>query len=94
MGEIPEQPWYFWDEQVLELLLVHGTRRFARLNIWEPDYEALAKSLGRPVQAPGQLRDPRGGATRLVHRWLARTQAGAGRRSVRQVQRAMKLFGW
>jgi hypothetical protein len=93
MSMPPEAPWYRWDEEVLEWLIQHGPHRFERLNIWEPDYDALARQLGLSTNGV-RLNDPRGWTTRLIHRWLGRTQAHAGRRSVRLVQRALIPFGW
>jgi hypothetical protein len=40
------------------------------------------------------LSDPRGPATRVVHRWLARTQPRAAARWVRLLQRCLIPFGW
>jgi glycosyltransferase involved in cell wall biosynthesis len=89
---VPEQSWYPWDEDVLDWLIEHGTRTFARLDVWEPDYRALAERLDRAADIP--LSDPRSRATRLVHRWLARTQSRADRRLVRLAQRALIALGW
>jgi Glycosyl transferase family 2 len=89
----PDEPWYRWDEEVLDWLIVHGPRTFERLDVWEPDYDALARRLGRSTSGV-RLNDPRGWSTRLVHRWLALTQVHAGRRSVRLAQRALIPFGW
>jgi glycosyltransferase involved in cell wall biosynthesis len=89
----PPEPWYRWDEEVLDWLVEHGPSKFERLDIWDLDYEALARRLGRPTDGR-PLGDPRGPGTRLIHRALARTQAHAGRRGVRLVQRALIPFGW
>jgi hypothetical protein len=89
----PEEPWYRWDEEVLDWLLNHGPQTFARLDVWDPDYEALARRLGRTTNGV-RLNDPRTRSARLIHSWLARTQRHAGRRAVRLVQRALIPFGW
>ena len=93
MTSIPEQAWYRWDIEVLDWLVEHGPSTFARLDVWDPDYGSLAERVGRSIHDV-DLGDPRGPVTRLVHRWLARTQPYAGRNSVRLVQRALVPFGW
>ncbi len=88
----PESEWYHWDQEVLDWLIEYGPSAFARLDVWEPDYRELANRLGRREDiAPS---DPRGTVTRLVHRWLARTQPSADRWAVRLAQRALIPFGW
>jgi len=92
MKAVSEQRWYPWDEDVLEWLVAHGPKRFARLDVWDPDYRALAEHLGR---SPGSaLGDPRGIPTRLVHSWLARTQHRSHERGIRLLQRALIPLGW
>jgi hypothetical protein len=93
MTAVVDAPWHSWDEEVLDWLLEYGPEAFARLDVWEPDYESLARRLKRPTNGV-RLSDPRGYWTRLVHRWLARTQARAGERSVRLAQRLLIPFGW
>jgi hypothetical protein len=93
MTAVVESPWHPWDEDVLDWLLEVGPAAFARLDVWDPDYEALARRLGRPTNGV-RLSDPRGPVTRLVHSWLARTQGRAGDRSVRMTQRLLVPFGW
>jgi glycosyltransferase involved in cell wall biosynthesis len=93
MASVSEQRWYPWDEDVLEWLISHGPRTFARLDVWEPDYRALAEHLRRPANAR-LTADPRGPGTRLVHAWLARTQHRANKRRIRLAQRALIPLGW
>jgi hypothetical protein len=89
----PPASWYRWDEEVLDWVIEHGPSTFERLDIWEVDYEVLARRFGRDTNGV-RLDDPRGAVTRAVHRLLALTQAHAGRRSVRVAQRALIPFGW
>lgn len=93
MSTVSEQHWYPWDEDVLNWIVEYGPKPFARLDVWGPDYRALAKQLGRRADA-GLLVDPRGPGIRLVHHWLARTQSRAAYRRIRFVQRALIPFGW
>jgi hypothetical protein len=93
MRTTPEQHWYSWDELILDWLVTHGPGTFAKLDVWEPDYRALAQQTGRDVD-PRLVADPRSRGTRLVHAWLARTQAQSSERRIRLVQRALIPFGW
>lgn len=93
MQTVREQCWYPWDEDVLEWLVAHGPRTFGRLDVWEPDYRALAVHLN-DAETADLVADPRGTATRLVHAWLARTQGRADRRLTRLAQRALIPLGW
>lgn len=79
MRSIPEQGSYYWDEEVAGWMRAHGAKRFAKLDIWDAGLEAA---------------DPRGPATRLVHRWLRATQGAYHRPQIRLVQRALIPFGW
>lgn len=92
MKTAAEQRWYQWDEEVMEWIITHGSKTFAKLDIWEPDYLALAEHLGRP--ASRTIADPRGRATRAVHAWLARTQHRSHERGIRLLQRALIPLGW
>ena len=93
MAAVSEQRWYPWDEDVLDWIIEHGPETFARLNVWAPDYRALAEQLGRRADVR-QLADPRGPGTRVIHRWLARTQHRADQRRIRLAQRALIPLGW
>lgn len=39
---------YWYDEQVLDYFDKYGTARFSKLNIWDADWNAKAKLLGKP----------------------------------------------
>lgn len=93
MREVVEERWYGWDEEVLDWLIEHGPRRFARLDVWQPDFRELAVQLGRDTHGRS-LADPRGPVVRLVHAMLARTQGRAFNPAIRAAQRALIPFGW
>jgi glycosyltransferase involved in cell wall biosynthesis len=57
MLEIEDQQPYWQDLATLDLLLEHGTRRFWLDDIWEKDWIALAKEVGR---GKGMALPPRG----------------------------------
>ncbi len=93
MRTVPEMPLYPWDEEVIDWIVTHGARRFRQLDIWDVDWSAVAERSGRQVE-PDLVRDPRGPMTRLIHRWLAATQARAETSHIRLAQRALIPFGW
>jgi glycosyl transferase family 2 len=81
------------DAEVLGWLDRFGPDRFARIDIWQVDWQAKARALGRDMPA-AKVADPRSAAERIVMRWLARTQPHAGRPSVRLAQRMLRPLGW
>jgi hypothetical protein len=93
MASVSEQRWYPWDEDVLAWLIAYGSRTFAKLDVWDTDYAALAEHV-RDAGSAALLADPRGAGTRLVHAWLARTQSQSDRRLIRLAQRALIPLGW
>jgi glycosyltransferase involved in cell wall biosynthesis len=91
---VTPEPVYWWDEEVLDLLLEHGARRFKRVDLWDVDWTAVAGRLGRPV-APGSLSDPRTLGDRAMMAWLRATQRRRPEsRRTRWTQRAFIPLGW
>ncbi len=100
---VPTQEYYRWDDEVLRLMLQHGTRTFSRLAIWDEDWERMYRRI-HGIAPPASLRDPRSPAERWVHDWLERTQPsyshGAApqplrhRLSHRVLERCLSLNGW
>jgi glycosyltransferase involved in cell wall biosynthesis len=84
---------YWWDEEVLDWLVDRGPDEFAKLDVWDEDWNAVAASLGRQV-APNKVADPRRTFERSIHAWLRRTQPRAGAASTRWFQRVLIPFGW
>jgi len=70
---IPTQDYYRWDREMLDMLLEHGPEQFARVDIWDVDWNRMHRLI-HGKDPPEPIRDPRGLAERWVHRWLARTQ--------------------
>lgn len=66
---------YSSDADVLRTFEQHGTRRFAKLAIWDVDWVELARVHG--FAEPERFRDPRTKLEKRVHAWLARSQAPA-----------------
>jgi hypothetical protein len=81
----------WWDREVLNWLLEHGTERFRRYAIWEQNWREVARSLGEPFDSLG---DPRSRFDRFVHRYLAATQHRRSSLDVRVVERCLRMGGW
>ncbi|WP_243663191.1 hypothetical protein [Rhodothermus marinus] len=92
MRAIPKASHYYWDEEVLKLLMEYGPERFRKLNIWDRDWTALAAQKGLAVN--GTLRDPRTPFEKAVHAWLRATQGKSQTLPVRMVQKLLQVFGW
>jgi glycosyltransferase involved in cell wall biosynthesis len=84
---------HWHDREVLAWLRSYGTRQFARVDIWDVDWAAVARRAGEDVEAEA-LADPRSRWERMVHAWLARTQERSAQASVRWQQRLLIPFGW
>lgn len=85
-------PWW-WDRKVLDWFNEHGTAKFAKLDIWDMDWNAIAKQWGvMPKQ--GTFADPRSWFTRAMHRWL-RSSLDQPKRLDRVLLRGLiRPFGW
>lgn len=93
MTSLRPQSAYWTDAEVLSQLLEYGPHRFRRLNIWDVNWEEIARHLGDDL--PATLRDPRTRVDKLIHSWLAATQRrGPDRWRVRMLQRMLIPFGW
>ncbi|CEK16901.1 glycosyl transferase [Chthonomonas calidirosea] len=93
LQEESKAPYYWWDEEIVAMLLKHGTRKFRKIALWDVDWEEKARRMGLNVP-PGLLADPRSTFEKKVHRWLAATQGRQYERKIRLLQRALRLFGW
>lgn len=82
-----------WDEDVARWLVEYGTRRFAKVDIWDVDWPDVARRIGLG-HAAETLRDPRRRSERLVHWFLRVTQGRHTRAPVRAAQRLLRLGGW
>jgi glycosyltransferase involved in cell wall biosynthesis len=84
---------FWWDEEVLDMLLEHGSERFRRIDVWDVDWSSVARRLGR-ASPNGELADPRSTIDRAAFWLLAKTQGISHWPAVRIVQRMLSLFGW
>lgn len=93
MRGVSQERLYRWDREIIEKFLRHGTGTFRKLNVWDRDWESVAKQLDiRFVNE--SLKDPRTAMEKRVHRWLASTQPQCMKVKVRAVQQALRLMGW
>ena len=82
-----------WVREVLEWLRKHGTRRFAKLDIWEEDWDQRhVEYFGGP--SPVSLRDPRRRYERAVMRYFRFTQRWRSSLPVRGVDFMLRQMGW
>lgn len=85
---------YAFDRDALAHLEQHGTRRFAKLAVWEGvDWVSLAQA--HEFKNPQRFTDPRNNFEKRVHAWLAATQARPLAFKARLVSKFLRTFaGW
>jgi hypothetical protein len=83
-----------FDDRVLDLLSDHGPKRFARIDLWDLDWDERAATLGRPAPH-GRFADPRQPWDRAVERWLRATQRHSRTSAAIYVPDAvLRRLGW
>lgn len=92
MTTIPDQDVYYWDAALLDFFETHGVEAFRKLDVWDRDWSALGRALGRSTN--GAFDDPRSAADKAVHAWLGRTQPRQHALPVRAVQKLLQVAGW
>ncbi|MEM1126732.1 MAG: glycosyltransferase family 2 protein [Bacteroidota bacterium] len=90
MCTIPSQPYYHWDESIVDMLMEHGSSPFRRVDIWETDWADQAEQMGHAAA----FQNPQTAFDKQVLAWLARTQPRREALDVRLVQKALGLVGW
>lgn len=93
MRTVPDEPFYRWDREIIEMFEQHGVAKFRRLGIWEVDWAEIGRCMGGR-QPTILLKDPRTSFEKSVHRWLTATQPRQHDGRVRTIQRLLRLFGW
>ena len=92
MNIVNKEGAYRWDKEVVNLLIQHGPEKFRKCDIWDAEWNTLARGFGlTPAQT---LADPRTPFEKRIHRWLHRTQGRSLDRTVRVRQRLLRLLGW
>ena len=81
---------YWWDQEVINWFDTFGTAPFKKLDIWDVNWNDIAKKLGIHSQV---YSDPRSKFDKFAHRWLRKTQAVPNYRT-RLVEKIIKQFGW
>ena len=84
---------YYWDVQVAQWLAEHGPEKFARLDIWQVDYEKIWRG-ANSGEPPRSLKDPRTQEQKDVIAWLRQTQAAASDEAVRKRETELRAAGW
>jgi hypothetical protein len=84
---------YRWDREVLEAIIKYGPSFFSQLDIWDVNWEEIARLQYVPVSKI-ELRDPRSGSEKIVHSWLRKTQSQMGMLRVRLIQLLLRFQGW
>jgi glycosyltransferase involved in cell wall biosynthesis len=93
MREVIHADYAQWERAIAGWLEEHGPRRFARVDIWDVDWDARFEAqFGRPPKVP--LKDPRNAYERFIFRWMDRTQPYWKKIWVRVIQRALRATGW
>lgn len=92
MTTIDTKPYYWWDEELVQLFEECGTMPFRRLSVWDVDWAQKAQAMGYDIN--GSLQDPRSALDRAAHQWLNRTQPHRHRIDVRALQKILQLAGW
>lgn len=92
MRTVRSQPFYRWDEEVIEFIRVHGEEAFRKIAIWDAEWLQMARKHG--LLADTECRDPRSWFERAVHRWLLLTQSTNMSLPVRAMQRMLRPLGW
>jgi hypothetical protein len=85
------EPVTWWDRDIVRLLEEHGTAEFRRIALWDKDWNATARALGRPAT---RLDDPRRWFEKTAHRLLAASQGSRTSWPVRALERLLRLSGW
>jgi glycosyltransferase involved in cell wall biosynthesis len=84
---------YRWERATIALLQRYGAGRFRKVDIWDVEWEEIARRLGYDTSTVS-LNDPRTLVEKLVHYWMRRTQKDRYGLRVRLIQRLLRSFGW
>ena len=85
-------PHPYFERETLQMLSVHGSGVFRRLDIWDVDWVDLARFWR--FETPGRFGDPRGPAEWIFNRWMRATQDYAQRGPIRFLDKVARKLGW
>ena len=101
--DVPSEPFYRWDLEMIRLFGEYGTGKFKRLDLWDVDWDAMHRLIfqSKPLKP---IIDPRSGFDRWVHSRLGKTQrfyalfppqlSRGDRYFERVFQKVVSLAGW
>ena len=90
--DVPTQPYYRWDEEMIRLFHEHGTERFRKLALWDVDWNSLLEKISE-TGAARSIDDPRSPLDRWIHSWLEKTQPYHSHFPLRR-KRLKRLSDW
>jgi hypothetical protein len=93
MTSICKEKTFWWDKDVLKLIIENDPKTFKREAIWDFDWGELNKRINHDIKQ-ANLDDPRSVFDKYVHHWLSRTQPAHFRLRVRAVETILKSIGW
>ncbi len=91
LKSIQSEPITWWDLEMLDRLAEHGPGFFRRMAIWDTDWQAMARQVGR---IDTDIADPRSWIEKAAHRFLASTQGHRENWLVRGGEKLLRLLGW
>jgi len=83
---------YWWDNDVIGYLKEYGTKLFARDQIWDINWQKVAKNYGYSDEEVARLSDPRNFFQKKIHGWLRRSQPHSESLIVKTVDRVISRF--
>jgi hypothetical protein len=89
---VTRQRHYWWDEEVLRLMLHYGPEHFAKEEIWDFDWIELAKSIA--IKEPTKVGDPRGVFHRAMHWWTRSSRQSASTLPVRVIDKLLEVVSF
>ncbi len=93
MRAVPPPQNYWWDHEVIQMLLSHGPATFRQIDIWDVDWFAKAQEMGIAA-TPQQLGDPRSAQDKAILHLLHKTQPYARTAWVKVLTRALRFIQW
>jgi len=87
MTSILKERSYRWDKNLIEYLRKYGTKYFARDQIWDINWQQIARKYGYSVEEAEHFKDPRNLLQKMIHRFLQQTQSHSNSLIVRYFDR-------
>lgn len=82
---------YWWDREVIDMMLAHGTKKFAKAYLWYRDWNQIKKKY-YPDNLT-DLADPRNTGMKVLHAWLHASQPYRNSLAVRAVDKLLRMAG-